>query len=140
KVRRVERVADHVALSLVAYAQRFEVRRRCREPGRRAELKRRRSADVVDVVDEGDRPRELGPGDGGPEPPAGDAEGFREPHDADRWVAEAVDGGWREVGATVVAEVLVDLVGDDQKVVFARHPGDDLELLAREHLAAGIAW
>ena len=81
---------------------------------------------------------QLGAGEDVAEPPAGDAEGLGQAADGDGAVVHARERGHRDVLVGVVEDVLVDLVGDAERVELLAEPGDQLQLGAAEHLAAGI--
>ncbi len=77
---------------------------------------------------------------GGADPadlPTGEREGLAPGADRDRAVAHARQCRERDVFA-VVDEMLVDLVGDDDEIVFLRDLGDERQLLAAEDLARRV--
>ena len=70
--------------------------------------------------------------------PAGGAERLAARRDRQRPLGHARQGGERDVARAREDEVLVDLVGDDDQVALDRHVGDEVELLAVEHLAGRV--
>ncbi len=70
--------------------------------------------------------------------PAGEGERLAVAGDRDRPLGHAGQGGQGDVGAPVVDEVLVDLVGDGEEIPLDADPGDGLELLAAEDPAGRV--
>ncbi len=73
-----------------------------------------------------------------PDPPPGHGVRLRQRADRDGPVLEAGDRAGRNVAEPVVRDVLVDLVGEHDRVPALAQFGDHLELVAREHLAGRV--
>jgi len=71
-------------------------------------------------------------------PPAGDGIGLRQRTASDRPFPRAWQRGKGNVRVRCVDDVLVDLVGDDEGVVFAREVEDEKQLFAGKNFAAWI--
>ena len=101
-------------------------------------LKRRRRADRQEIVHLFRAVDDVRRRDDVAEAPAGDRVGLGQRRARQRALPHTRQG--REVGMLVrrVDDVLVDLVGDDIGIVLFRERRDKFQLLAREHLAAGV--
>ena len=84
-----------------------------------------------------DAARDVGGRDGPPDAPAGDGVRLRQGVDRHRAVLEPRHGRRRHV-LGVVDDVLVDLVGEHERVVRLAQLADERELLASEDLARGV--
>ncbi len=72
------------------------------------------------------------------EAPTGDTEDFGEAGDGDGALRHAGERGQGDMLCAVVKEVLIHLVGEDEKVVLQRERGERFELGAGEDFAAGV--
>ena len=70
--------------------------------------------------------------------PAGHAEGFGNAVDGDRPLGHARQGPQRNIFGAVVKDMLIDLVGDRQHVVFLAQLGNQFEILPGKDPAGGV--
>jgi len=131
----IEERPEQVPTRLIGLAEADVVRVGKVERGDGGLLERGGSAHRDEVVGAADPDGDLGRADGVADPPPRHRVRLRHARDGDGTLPHAGEGGDGNVPETVVDDVLVDLVGDRERVVSLTQLGDGLELREREHLA-----
>src|SRR5262245_27487994 len=103
-----------------------------------AGLKRGWRTDIQQIVHRSDQVSQSLLRDAIPDTPSGDAEGFRIPANRNRSFAHAGQCCETDMLATVVEEILVNLVGEREEIVAFRHIGDVLKLSASKHFPGWV--
>ena len=134
----VEPLAEQVALGRVELAQLIVVRIRKAQRHRHGLLQRSRRPHRQEIVHLLDALGYLGRGDRVAQAPSGDGIGLGKRAAADGPLEHPRQAGDVGVPIRLVDDVLVHLVGDHVGVILPGELRDELQLLAREHLAAGV--